>query len=153
MVSTNLPVMLTIIWTLAIANVIGALLCLSFAGLVSKVSLIPGKVLVPFLMVIMVVASYQSTRHWGDVITFLIIGLLGWVMKSIDWPRAPLIIGFVLSTPAERYLHLSMSRYGFSWMSFPIVIVIAVIVVVILLYGTAGKKHKKDTPPPGGGYV
>ncbi len=146
MVTTNLPVMLTIIWTLAIANVIGALLCMSFSGFISKISLIPGKILVPFLLVIMVVAAYQSTRHWGDIITFIVVGLLGWVMKEIDWPRAPLIIGFVLSTPTERYLHLSMSRYGFSWLGFPIVIGIAVVIAVILIYGVRGGTSKVKDP-------
>ena len=145
MVTTDLPVMLTIIWTLAIANVFGAILCLSLSGVVSKISLIPGKVLVPFLFVVMIVASYQSTRHWGDILTFVVIGLLGWVMKRIDWPRAPLIIGFVLSTPAERYLHLSMSRYGFEWLKSPIVIGIAVVIVAVLFYGSlyGGKKKER----------
>ena len=150
MVSTDLPVMLSIVWTLAIANVIGAALCFAFSGAVSRVSLIKGTTLVPFLLVIMVVASYQSTRHWGDVVTFFAIGLLGWIMKTLDWPRAPMIIGFVLSTPAERYLHLSMSRYGFEWFTNPIVIVIAVFVVAILAYGglrrgAPGESRIQDT--------
>ncbi len=138
--------MLTIIWTLALANVVGATLCLSLSGLVSRISLIPGKVLVPFLFVVMIVASYQSTRHWGDIITFVAIGLLGWIMKQVDWPRAPLIIGFVLSTPAERYLHLSMSRYGFEWLTSPIVIGIAVAIVAILFYGTLRGDKQPDIP-------
>lgn len=135
MVTSELPVMLSIVWTLVIGNVIGATLCLSLSKTISRVSIIPGKVLVPFLLVIMVVGAYQSTRHWGDIIVFIVIGLIGWIMKKIDWQRAPLLIGFVLSTPAERYLHLSMSHYGFGFLVRPIVIFIAIMTVAILTYG------------------
>ena len=138
MVTTDLTVMLTIIWTLAIANVLGGFICIGLSKFVAKIAVIPGKVLVPFLMVVMVVASYQSTRHWGDIVSFIVIGVLGWVMKEGDWPRAPLIIGFVLSNPAERYLHISMSRYGFSWLASPIVIGIGLFIIFLLVYGIRG---------------
>ena len=130
MVGDDLPVLLTIVWTLAIANVVGVVLCLLFAGGISRVSTIPADKLVPFLMVLMIVASYQSTRHWGDILTFVGIGVAGWVMKHMSWPRAPLIIGFVLSVPAERYLHLSMSRYDNEWMTWPSVLAIGVLTLV-----------------------
>lgn len=143
MVTTDLTVMLTIVWTLAIANVLGGLICILLSKPVSQITRIPGKILVPILMVIMVVASYQSTRHWGDIVSFIVIGALGWVMKEGDWPRAPFIIGFVLSNPAERYLHISMSRYGFSWLGFPIVIGIGLFIIFILFYGIRGDKKGK----------
>ncbi len=132
MVGENLPVTLSIIWTLAIANVLGALVCMGLSGWVAKISLIPGKKLMPFLLVILLVASYQSTRHWGDIIAFVVIGVIGWLMKHLGWPRAPLIVGFVLASGLERYLTISMGRYGTEWFTFPIVVVLAVIIVFTL---------------------
>ena len=144
MVGRDLPVMLAIIWTLVLGNIIGASLCLGLSGAISRISLIPGKTLVPFLLVIMVVGAYQSTRHWGDIIVFIAIGLLGWVMKKIKMQRAPMLIGFVLSTPAERYLHISMSHYGLAWLRDPVVITIAVLVIGILGYGGFQSKGARE---------
>src|SRR3546814_436271 len=109
MVKENLDVTLSIVWTLALANVLGAAACLVCAGWVARASVIPATRLVPFIFVIITVAAYQSTRHWGDIIILLVIGVVGWIMKQAGWPRAPMLIGFVLSLVTERYLHLSMS--------------------------------------------
>src|SRR3546814_5304228 len=86
---------------------------------------------------IITVAAYQSTRHWGDIIILLVIGVVGWIMKQAGWPRAPMLIGFVLSLVTERYLHLSMSRYGLDWLPFPSVLAILALIVIALVAGLA----------------
>lgn len=159
MVTTNLDVTLAIVWTLALANVLGTLACLGLSRWVARLSLIPAKVLMPFLLVIMTVAAYQATRNWGDIIAFLVIGMLGWVMKQVGFPRAPMLIGFVLAVSAERYLHLSMSLHGFDWLTRPIVLTVFVLIMVVLFGSTVREFRKKSqarhaeasgvTPPVG----
>jgi putative tricarboxylic transport membrane protein len=149
MITTDLPVTLTIIWTLALANVFGAGLCFLLIKPISKISVIKPEKLVPILLVIMLIGAYQSTRHWGDFLVFLVIGLLGWVMKHLDWPRAPLLVGFVLAVSAERYLHLSMSRYGFEWLTRPYVLVIGIITLIILFVGFRMKRISDNTQGEG----
>lgn len=134
MVTDHLDVTLTIVWTLVVANLLGASACLLLSGKISRLSLIPASRLVPFLLVIMTVAAYQSTRHWGDILFFLSLGILGWAMKHVGWPRAPMLIGFVLAKASERYLHLSISLYGFTWFTRPIVFVL-VVIVASLVFG------------------
>src|SRR3546814_11761868 len=68
MVKENLDVTLSIVWTLALANVLGAAACLVCAGWVALASVIPATRLVTFLFVILTLAAYHSTRHWGDII-------------------------------------------------------------------------------------
>lgn len=133
MVTKDLPITLSIVWTLVIANILGAAVCFLLSKQISRVTAIPPRVLVPVLLVIITVAVYQSTYHWGDVILMLGIGVLGWWWKQIGWSRAPFLIGFVLAGPAERYLHLSMSRYGLEWLGRPIVLAIAGIIVLGLV--------------------
>lgn len=135
MVTDNLPITLSIIWTLIIANIFGAFMCILLAKPIAKLSTIPGKSLVPFLLVILVVGAYQSSRSWGDLIVFIAIGVLGWVMAVLDWPRAPLLIGFVLSNSAERYLWISISRYELSWLTNPFVIGIGIVILLLLSSG------------------
>lgn len=140
MVTRDLDITLSIIWTLIIANIVAAAACLSLAGVVSKLSVIRASRLIPFLLVIMVVAAYQSSRHWGDIILFLVFGVVAWLMKQAAWPRAPMLIGFVLATPIERYLQLSLSRYGLEWLTRPGVIILGILLLLVILGAVMGKR-------------
>jgi TctA family transporter len=142
MVTTSLNVTLAIVWSLALANILGTMACLGLSRQVAKLSLIPAKVLTPFLLVIMTVAAYQATRNWGDIVAFVVIGALGWVMKQVGFPRAPMLIGFVLAVSAERYLHLSMSLYGWDWITRPIVLVVFTMIVLVL-FGSSIREFRK----------
>lgn len=141
MLTQHLDMTLLIVWSLAVANVFGAFACLSLSGLVARLSTVPAARLAPFLLVIMLVGAYQSTRHWGDLLAFLIIGLLGWLMRRLEWPLPPLLIGFVLSTSVERYLWISVSRYDWMWLTRPGVMIIGLITIAITIGGIRLKRR------------
>lgn len=130
MIDEELPLTLSIVWTLALANCFGAIACFLLAKPISRITTVPPKALVPCLLVVITYAAYQSSYHWGDITVLILLGAIGWWWKQIGWPRAPFIVGFVLAEPAERYLHLSMSRYGTDWMFRPGVLVIAALIAV-----------------------
>jgi putative tricarboxylic transport membrane protein len=50
-----------------------------------------------------------------------------------DWPRVPFLLAVVLGALAERYLFLSHSLFGWTWLTRPIVLVIAVAMVLAIL--------------------
>jgi hypothetical protein len=56
--------------------------------------------------------------------------MLGWMMKRAQWPRAPLLVGFVLAEPIERNFWLAYQLHGWSWLQKPIVIGLILVVVV-----------------------
>lgn len=144
MLTQNLDSTLTILWTLALANVVGALACLAGSRLVARLSYVPAPRLVPFILVIMMAGAYQSTRHWGDLVAFLGLGLLGWVMRHMNWPRPPFLIGFVLATSAERYLWISWSRYEWQWLLRPGVIVIGLATIALTVAGARLKAVARE---------
>ncbi|WP_059103065.1 tripartite tricarboxylate transporter permease [Shouchella shacheensis] len=150
MLTSELPLTLSIVWTLVFANIFGALLCMILIRPISKISMVPGEKIVPFLLVLLVVGAYQSNFSWGDLIVFVIIGLLGYVMTILDWPRPPLLIGFVLALSAERYYWISIERYGWEWLSNPLVITLAVIILLLLTGGTIMKRFSKTIESKGG---
>jgi len=57
----------------------------------------------------------------------LFFGLLGWAMKHFRWPRPPLVLGFILGGILERYMFISIERYGIAWMARPLVILMLVL--------------------------
>jgi hypothetical protein len=70
---------------------------------------------------IVYIGGFEASRDWGDLYSLLFFGLVGWLMKQFKWPRPPLILGVVLGDTIERYLFISIERYGVSWFARPIV--------------------------------
>jgi hypothetical protein len=51
----------------------------------------------------------------------------------MQWPRPPLVLGFILGKVIERYMFISIQRYGFAWMLRPVVLIMLVFAVAGLL--------------------
>lgn len=143
MVSQHLDITLVIVWTLVFANILGTLICIGLAGRIARLTAAPTSILVPFLLVLLVMAAFQSTRQWGDVYVFGLLGVLGWLMKRFRWPRPPLLVGYVLAEPAERYLHISTSRYGMDWLTDPIVLGIGAVIAAVVLSSAASAVRQR----------
>ena len=131
MLTKHLDVTYTLVWSVAFANVIGAGICFLFANQLAKVALVRIGILAPVVLAVVFVGAFQGSRQWGDIYALLIFGFFGWVMKRMKWPRPPLILGFVLGGLVERYLFISVERYGAEWLTFPVVM----IVFAITLFG------------------
>jgi putative tricarboxylic transport membrane protein len=128
MLTKNLDITYSIIWSLTIAHVLGTAICLLGARQLARFAEMRHEILLPMVMPIVLVATFQATRSWGDLYFLLFFGTIGWIMKRFSWPRPPMVLGFVLGPIFERYLFLSNEIYGLSWMARPVVIVIAILI-------------------------
>ena len=117
MVGSNLDLTYTIVWSLALANVLGAGLCILLAVPISRLTLIPFRLLAPFMIVVICFAAFQATRIIDDLVVLLLTGILGVYMRRFGWPRPALLIGFVLSTQAETYLYQAVQFYGWDFLT------------------------------------
>jgi putative tricarboxylic transport membrane protein len=144
----QLDLVFVIIWSLAIANVLGTLLCLALSKPIARLTFLPFQYVAPVVLGIVVLGAWQETRHWGDLLQLLGFGLLGWFMKRIEMPRPPLLVGFILATLAERYLWMSYNLYDWEWLMRPLVLVIAALCLVMIFGGTVMKARGRQTPPP-----
>ncbi len=122
LLTKNLDVTYAIIWSVALANILGAGICFAFSNQFAKIALVRQPVIMPLIITVIMVGAFQGSRNWGDLIVVLLFGLLGWIMKRLGWPRPPVILGFVLGGIVERYLFISFNRYGWEWLDDPIVI-------------------------------
>ncbi|MCY4548647.1 MAG: tripartite tricarboxylate transporter permease [Defluviicoccus sp.] len=147
MLTKHLDVTYTLVWSVAFANVIGAGICFLFANQLAKVALVRIGILAPVVLAVVFVGAFQGSRQWGDIYALLIFGFFGWVMKRMKWPRPPLILGFVLGNLIERYLFISVERYGAEWLAFPVVM----IVFALTLYGILRPILKGYMARPRGG--
>jgi TctA family transporter len=139
LLTSQLDVTFTMIWSLALANVLGAAICFLFANQFAKVVTIRPGILVPCITAVCFVGAYQGSRSFGDLVVLLAFGALGWLMKRCRWPRPPLILGFILGKLLEKYLFISTLRYGASWVERPGVIVVITIAVLVLAWPLLGR--------------
>jgi len=133
MLTKHLDMTYTLVWSLAVANIIGAGICFLFANQLAKIALIRIGVLGPIILGVVYVGVFQASRSWGDLFALLVFGALGWLMKRLEWPRPPMILGFVLGGLIERYMFISVMRYQFQWLRFPIVVALFALTIFGLL--------------------
>ncbi len=129
------------VWSLALSNVIGAALCLILAKPIARLTLIPFSYIAPYMVLTITLAAYQTSTSWGDWIVCVILGVMGWIMRRAGIPRAPALIGFVLTRNIEKYLFISIQHYGADWLTRTGVVIMGLIVIVTI-FGGFFKKGK-----------
>jgi TctA family transporter len=154
LLTTQLDITFTLVWSLALANVLGAGICFIAANQLAKMVMIRAGILVPCVIAIGFVGAYQGSRSFGDLVVLLAFGAVGWTMKRFGWARAPLILGFILGKLIEKYLFISIGRYGLEWLERPAVLAIFTVTALILarpLLGVAVRRWRgageAPTPP------
>jgi TctA family transporter len=135
LLTRDLDVTYTMIWSLALANVIGAGICLAFTNQLAKVAMVRIHLLAPLVITFVFMAAFQASANIGDLVTLLVFAAVGWLMKQFGWPRPPLLLGLVLSHVIETYLFISLRLYGMEWLMRPGVLIIAVLIVLSVYYG------------------
>lgn len=133
MLTKHLDVTYGIVWSLTLAHVIGAVICLFGSPWLARIASVPPGVLLPVVLSLVLVAAFQATHDWGDLYALLLFGLIGWGMKRLGWPRPPLVLGFVIGETFERYLFISVQLYGWGWVLRPAVLAILVVVAWTLV--------------------
>jgi len=145
MLKNNLDITYAIVWLLALANVVGTLICIAASGGIARLTTIPFGLLAPFLFMIISFAAFQSGQDIMDLLALFGIGLLGIMMRRFDWSRPAFLIGFVLSNPAETYanqaVQIAQSRFrkgfaeGIDYIFSPIVIILILITLISIVVG------------------
>lgn len=143
MVSTNLDVTYTIIWSLALANVLGAGACLLMSKWVARLTTIPYAILAPFMISVICFAAFQATRDLSDLSALFVVGVLGILLKRFGWPRPAFLIGYVLASGMENYLYQAVQFDGWSFLYKPGVLIIAAIIVISLTFTVLQLKNSK----------
>ncbi len=133
MLTKHLDLTYSMVWSIAIANVLGSGLCFAFSGQLAKVATLRYTLFMPAVLSLVYIGAFEATRNWGDLFSLLFFGMLGWAMKHFRWPRPPLVLGFILGGVIERYMFISIERYGISWMLRPVVIVMFIMAALSLL--------------------
>ncbi len=132
MLGEQLDITYAMVWSMALANVFGAIACIFLSIHFARLATLRYTLLLPAILVVIYIGAYQANSDWGDIAVLFAFGMIGWTMKRLNWPRPPLVLGFVLGDLIENYLGISINRYGAEWLTNPIVIVIMLMAIAII---------------------
>jgi len=122
MLTQHLDLTFTMIWSLAIGNILATLLCLLLANYVALLTTIRYAYLAPFMFVLIFFAAFQATREWNDLFALFAMGTLGIFMKRFGWSRPALLIGYFLAPRLEPTIYQAYQVYGLRFFERPIVV-------------------------------
>jgi putative tricarboxylic transport membrane protein len=94
--------------SLYVANVIAFILCLTATPLLAAMLRTPYALLAPIVVILCVVGSYAIQNSMLDVWLVLIFGVIGFILRKLDYPLAPLVVALVLGDPTETALRQSL---------------------------------------------
>ncbi len=159
MVRHNLDITYTIVWSLALANVFGAGLCILLSNQIARVTTIRFTLVAPFLFTIIAFAAFQSAQTLMDLAALMGIGLIGIFLRRFEWSRPAFLIGFVLSSQAESFanqaVQIATVRFrrdfwdGMEYIGSPIAIAILILTILSIVIGIRqGKQILGSSQPP-----
>ena len=142
MMERHLDLTYIIIWSLAIANVIGAGICLVLAKPIARLTVVPFVLVAPFMIVIIYFAAFQATRTWEDLLALFVLGIFGMYMKRFGWSRPAFLIGFVLAKQLDASVYQSIQVYGLSFLQRGGVQIILALIVISVFVAARVKPHR-----------
>lgn len=108
----------TIFAAMIVANLLMIVCGIGVAQGFSTLMRTPPAVLGAFIIVLSVVGAYGVRNNIFDVYVCLAFGVLGWGMKRVGFPSAPLVLGVILGPLAERYFLTSLANSRQDWTVF-----------------------------------
>ncbi len=155
MVRNNLDLTYTIVWSLALANVFGAGLCILLSGQIARITTIRFTLIAPYLFMIITFAAFQSSQRLGDLVALIAIGFLGIFLRRFDYSRPAFLIGYVLSYRTENLINqvyqIAGSRFrrgfevGMEYIATPLTLSLLVLIVVSVVVGVRQAKHIRES--------
>ena len=94
--------------SLYIGNVILLILNLPLVPLFAQLLRMPGYALYPLILGVSIVGIYTTGSSFFALGLLALFGLVGYLMRKLDFPIAPLILGLVLGDGMERALRQSL---------------------------------------------
>lgn len=126
----------TIISSFFIGNVILLILNLPLVGLWAKILEIPYQYVCVGTLMFCLIGAYSINQSVFDIWVMLIFGVIGYLLRKLDFPLAPAILGLILGPQLERSLRtsLEMSAGDFTiFLTRPITVTLLVMSVIVLL--------------------
>ena len=97
-----------LIGSMYIANLFAMLVSIAFIPVFIKILKLPFTILAPIIFVLCITGGYAPEQSMHDVWLIVIFGVMGYLLRKLNYPVAPMVLAIVLGPLAERSLRQSL---------------------------------------------
>ncbi len=142
-----------VIASMYIGNLALLVLNLPLVGIWVRLLRVPEHALVALILVFVMVGSYSVNNSLLDLVVVSVMGVVGWVLRKLEFDVAPLILALVLGPFMERTFResLYMSRGDlFTFVERPISLALLLVLAAIAILPPAWRIAKRRGMPANG---
>jgi putative tricarboxylic transport membrane protein len=140
----------TIFMGFLLTNLIMVFMGIGAAKVFAQLLRVPPAILGSFIVVFCSIGAYALRNDIMDMWIAMIFGFIGYLMRQMNIPVAPLILGLILGPLAEDFFRVSMSLHNNNyWVFFtrPVSSVLMILSIAFLIYPFIRGRFAKQREP------
>ena len=144
--TTQGDIMYAIMLGLILVNVFMFLQGKFLTNLFAKVVSIPQEILTPIIVIFCFAGAYSVNENYFDMGVALVFGILAWILRKLELPPVPILLGLVLGSMTEtNFRRALLISNGSPAIFFSSVYCIIFLVLIVAAVGTIvrGKMREK----------
>lgn len=134
MLTSDIGLSYALAGTIFLANVLAIPAFFAVIPLIVRFSAVRPDAVAPIAIALSVMSALISQPSLVTDWQLLLASALGIGLKLANWPRAPFVLGFIMSKLAETAFHQTLTVWGWSGFLRPISLLLLVVVVVWVAY-------------------
>jgi|TARA_B110000503_G_scaffold5559_1_gene7683 putative tricarboxylic transport membrane protein len=132
----NPAVFWSVIVSMYLGNIVLLILNLPLIPYIAKILQVPRQFLTPIILFLSLMGVYLVSFNTAELSIMLVIGVVALAFRILDYPLAPMLLGFILGGMLEDNLRRALliwdGSYDFLWQR-PITATIMMVTVIVLL--------------------
>jgi putative tricarboxylic transport membrane protein len=101
-----------LIASIYVGNFLAFAICLLATPLLASIMRAPYGVITPFIVLASIIGAYAVNNSMKDVFIVIIFGFIGYWLRKMKYPLAPLVVALVLGDSTERELRKALIGSG-----------------------------------------
>lgn len=144
MLTKQTALCITMLSSIAIANIFAGLLCWFFAPYLLRITRIKPPYMVAALLPLVVVGAYANSNFTIHIVIVLLLGIFSYFFDKYNYSRAAFLLGFILGGSVEYYFWNAIKLYGWPFIiSSPISIVLFLLCLLVVFNRQVSSLFKK----------
>ena len=131
--TTQADITYAVILGFLLANILMGIIAIAGARLFVKITAVPQNVLSPIIVALCIVGAYAINNSITDVWVMIVFGLIGYLLRKMGFPPAPVVLGLILGPIAEEGLRQSISLAQGNVLGYYLSRPISIVLIVLIL--------------------
>ncbi|MDP2646078.1 MAG: tripartite tricarboxylate transporter permease [Desulfobacterales bacterium] len=134
MLTDNLELSFTMLFGIAVANLIACIVCLVFAPFATKITTVHPDYLFPVILVLGLTGAFASGVQILNLAVVVLFAVIGFFMNRFEYSKPALLLGFVLGMLFEHYFWHALHLQGPLFFTRPVSLMIIFAVVLLFVF-------------------